>query len=99
MQKGPRAICLTKVKGHATQAMVDEGTLIAAHKEGNNGADEGADKRAVDEQQDLSNAARKYAGRQWRYKQMMVRVHLYIIHLRKATREKLEALKTSEPLR
>ena len=81
-----------KSKGHATQAMVDEGTVKAAHKEGNGGADEGVDKGAVDEQQELSSAARKYVGRQWGYKQLMARVHSYIIHLRKVTRTKLEAL-------
>ena len=73
--------------------MVDEGTVKAAHKEGNGGADEGADKGAVDEQQELSDAARKYAGRQWRYKQLMARMHLYIIYLRTVAKEKLEVLK------
>ena len=90
--KGPRAICITKVKGHATQEMVDEGTVKAAHKEGNDGADKGADKGAVEEQQELSDAARKYASRQWKYKKLMARMHLYIIHLRKATKDKIEAL-------
>ena len=93
LAKGPQAIRLTKVKGHATQMMVDEGTVEAAHKEGNDGADKGADKGAVEEQQELSSAARTYARRQWKYKKLMARVHLYIIHLRKAMKEKLEALK------
>ena len=90
--KGPRAVLLTKVKGHATAKMVEDGTVQADHKEGNDGADEGADLGATDEQQGLSDAARKYAGRQWRYKQFMIRIHAYIIHLRRTHRAKLEEI-------
>ena len=81
--------------------MVADGTVDEAHKRGNDGADERADLGATEEQQDLSDAARKYAGRQWRYKQFIPRIHLYIIHLRKAQRKKLEEiekLKTSSAL-
>ena len=55
--------------------MVEDGTVEDAHKKGNDGADVGAELGATSEQQDLSDAARKYAGRQWRYKQFMTRVH------------------------
>ena len=72
--------------------MVDEDTVKVARKEGNDGADKGAGKGAVEEQQDLSDAARKYASRQWRYKQLIARMHLYIIHLWKATKGETEAL-------
>lgn len=63
--------------------MVDEGAVEAEHKEGNDGAGEGADKGVVDEQQGLSNTARKYAGRQWRYKQLMARMHSSIYEQRR----------------
>ena len=42
LAKGPRAITLTKVKGHATQEMVDEGRVDEEQKKGNDGADDGA---------------------------------------------------------
>ena len=63
LAKGPRAINLTKVKGHAAQEMVDEGRVDEEEKKGNAGADEGANKGAEEEQQGLSTVARKYAGR------------------------------------
>ena len=65
--KGPRAITLTKDKGHATQEMIDEGRVDEEQKKGNDGADDGVNKGAEDGQQSLSNVARKYASRQWRY--------------------------------
>ena len=60
-------------------------------KKGNGGADDGANRGAEDEQQNLSTVARKYAGRQWRYKRFMAIIHAYIIYFRKAAKEKLEA--------
>ena len=41
--KGTNSIAITKVKGHATQAMVDDGTVQPEHKVGNDMADEAAD--------------------------------------------------------
>ena len=98
LSKGPKAVAMSKVKGHATKEMVDEGIVEAEHKEGNDGADGGADKGAVDEQQELSSAARRYASRQWRYKKFMVRMHLYISHLRKMHREKIKAMENRRTL-
>ena len=64
LAKGPRAITVTKAKGHATQELVDEGRIDEEHKKGNDGADDGASKGAEDEQQHRSTVARKYASRQ-----------------------------------
>lgn len=94
--KGPRAIIVTKVKGHATQEMVDEGRIDERQKKGNGGADDGANKGAGEAQQNLSTVARKYASRQWRYKRFMARMHAYIICLRKAAKKKLEPKKRQE---
>ena len=78
---------------------MDDGLVKPEHKEGNDGADEGADLGATSEQQGLSDAARKYARRQCGYKQFMTRVHAYIIHLRKTHRAKVEENeKTKNPL-
>ena len=41
--KGPGSIKITKVKGHATQAMVDEGLVRPAHKAGSDMAYEAAE--------------------------------------------------------
>ena len=96
--RGAQAVRLSKVKGHATQEMVEKGTVRETDKMGNDEADVGADEGAVGEQQELSTAARKYATRQWRYKVFMARVHQYIIHLRKAYREKMDAKENGQPI-
>ena len=72
LAKGPRAITLTKVKGHASQGMVDEGKVDEEQKKGNDGADEGANKGAEEEQQGLSTVVKNYA-------RFMARIHCYII--------------------
>ena len=41
--KGPEAVRLTKVKGHATDQMVSMGKVTKEHKEGNDAAGEAAD--------------------------------------------------------
>ena len=61
--KGLQAVTLSKVKGHATQQMVDEGEVEAKHKEGNDRADKVAEEGVVDMQLDLSTEAGKYAWR------------------------------------
>ena len=47
--KGPLSARLTKVKGHATQAMVDQGLLTATQRAGNHMVDATAEE-AVDRQ-------------------------------------------------
>ena len=41
--KGPEAVQLSKVKGHATDEMVNQGKVKKEHKEGNDASDEAAD--------------------------------------------------------
>ena len=94
--KGAWAVRLTKVKGHATQEMVDEGTVPLQQKEGNDGADGAADSGAVDMQDDLAKTTNKYAYRQWRYKKFIARVQSDIVYLRKAANDKLEKFKKQE---
>ena len=49
-QRGPKSVRIAKVKGHATQEMVDEGKVRAEDKEGNDKADEAADMGATTSQ-------------------------------------------------
>ena len=41
--RGPQTVCITKVKGHATQEMVDEGKVEEEDMRGNSMADKAAE--------------------------------------------------------
>ena len=49
-QRGPHSVWITKVKGHATKEMVEEGKVELEEKEGNDAADKAADLGAMDSQ-------------------------------------------------
>ena len=61
--KGVGTVGLTKVKGHATNEMVAEGSVQKDDKEGNDMADDAANKGAIDMQKDLADVAAAYAAR------------------------------------
>ena len=88
MAKGPRSVRVTKVKGHATDEMVNEGRVKPEDKAGNDVADKAADKGA--EQTDVIAVALGYvyAKRHRHYKIFMERVQKFIITIRKAEDEK-----------
>ena len=65
--KGPWAVTLTKVAGHATTSMVATGEVKAEHKEGNDEAGEAAERGATGEQPTLEALASSFAKRQGEY--------------------------------
>ena len=81
--KNPGAIKLTKVKGHATEEMVQKGEVAERDKECNDQADKAADKGVVDEQGPLSYMGWKYVARMKAYTRFMGRIHQFIIKVRK----------------
>ena len=65
--KGPWAVWLSKVKGHATSEQVETGEVEPADKAGNDEADEAADKGSKDEQEHLEAVAMTYSTRNKAY--------------------------------
>ena len=70
------------MKGHSTQEMVDEGKVKKEDKEGNDEADDAADKGSIGEQPRIYYLARLHSRRQKAYEDFMSKVHRYIIILR-----------------
>ena len=83
-EKGPRSVKVTKVKGHATSEMVEEGKVTKQDKEGNDISDTAAEWGA--EATDIIAAAVGfvYARRHKYYKLLMIRIQQFIIKVRKA---------------
>ena len=75
LQRGPEAQTLSKVKGHATQSQVDEGVVAAEDKEGNDWADDFANRGAGQHQVHALKLARWLQQRHACYMKFMVRVH------------------------
>ena len=65
--KKPWAVWVTKVKGHAKQEDVEDGTVREEDKAGNDKADEAADRGSRREQERLAAAAGLYSKRNTRY--------------------------------
>ena len=87
IHKTPKAIAVTKVKGHAAQEQVDDVTVTAQDKEGNEWADEAANKGARDVETPVSEMAATYSKKNGQYKAMMERIHKFIVHMKKAERQ------------
>ena len=81
-QRGPWSVTITKVKGHATQEMVDEGKVEEEEKKGNDGSDEAADLGATESQGKVAKFAGLYSWRHQLYRKMMMRVQKYIVGLK-----------------
>ena len=69
--KGTIAINLSKVKGHATQQMVDDGTVLLEDKLGNDKADEAADDGVSLFGEAIVRLGRRFALRHARYTRML----------------------------
>ena len=82
-QRGPWGITITKVKGHATHEMVEEGKVEEEEKKGNDGSDEAADIGATTSQGRVANFAGLYSWRHQMYRKLMTRIRLYIVCLKK----------------
>ena len=63
-ERGPGCTKISKVKGHATQEMVDAGEVEKQAKEGNDNADDAAEKGAVTIQKVTQQMADIYS---WRH--------------------------------
>ena len=82
-QRGPWSVTITKVKGHATQEMVDEGKVEEEEKKGNDGSDEAADLGATESQGRVATFASLYSWRHQQYRKIMTRVHKYVVGFKK----------------
>ena len=96
--KNPQAVALTKVKGHATWQMVEEETVRAVDRFGNNQSNEAADHGVVLEQPQLTKIAKFYASKHKRYKEFMKRIFAFIVFVKKADRRlRKESKKERDP--
>ena len=67
--------------------MVDEGKVLKEDKEGNDEADDAAEKRSIGEQPKNYHLARLYARRQKAFEDLIARIHTFIIKLKGAERQ------------
>ena len=96
--KTPTAVTLTKVKGHATQEMVADGSVRTEDKKGNDEADDAAEKGSTGEQPRIYHLAKMYSRRQGAYVKLMDRIHRFIINLKTAERQmRAEEAKKKDP--
>ena len=93
LHKSPKAIKLTKVKGHATKDMVEAGEVREPDRRGNDEADAAAGRGSKDAQPQLQALAGIYNYRHKLYKKFMDRVHRFIVEVRKVEREKRQRMK------
>ena len=81
-QRGPHSVTLTKVKGHATEDMVNEGKVKLSEKQGNDKADIAADLGATSSQAKVQAFGPLYCQRQKNYRALMCRVQNDIVGLK-----------------
>ena len=91
-ERGPGCTSISKVKGHATQEMVEEGKVQKEDKKGNDQADTGADRGAVTMQKVTQKLADLYSWRHGCSRNLMIRIQKIIVclsnHDRKLRRKK-----------
>ena len=90
LQRGHAAQTLSKAEGHATAQHVDEGLVRACDKEGNDWADELANKGAFQHEPYVVKLATWLQARQSACAQFMTRVHGVIIAVMQAERKERE---------
>ena len=78
---------LTKVKGHATDEQVQEGTVPEEQKIGNDFSDEAAGKGSKDEQEELVAVAALYGRRNVKYRECINRVQRLLANVEKDEKE------------
>ena len=81
--KGPQAVRLTKVKGHATDAMVAQGKVKEEHKVGNDFSDEAADIGVEQHGGDFLEASTLFAAKQKEYGTFIKDIHKLILAISK----------------
>ena len=77
--KGADAVKLTKVKGHATDEMVNQGKVKADHKEGNDASDEAADIGVEQHGNGLLELSIFFAAKQTSYGGVMLEVAKFVL--------------------
>ena len=91
-------MCITKVKGHATAEMVQEGKVDEADKAGNEGADAAADLGAMESQMQTYKFGDMYCRRHKAYRKLLYRVQWFIESLKKEERRlKVDKDKAEDP--
>ena len=86
-RKGPERIKTVKVKGHATEEMVEKGVVRRVDKKGNDKADEAAGRGSHGEQRRLHALTTLYAERHQAYRIFMGRVQKFLVHMQKAEKD------------
>ena len=100
IQKGTGNLKASKVKGHATEEMVEQGKVRRIDKEGNDISDEGADRGAERTNIKVVASGYVFSKRHKFYKILMQRILWFIIKIRKAEKAKRERKeKKDEPFR
>ena len=82
-QRGPKSAKITKVKGHATEEMVQQGKVKAEEKRGNDHVDEAADAGATKSQGRLKIFGELYSRRHECYRKLMAQVQTFVVELKK----------------
>ena len=82
-RRGPESVTISKVKGHATDEMVEEGRVRLQDKRGNDNADSAADKGATSSQKKVHRHGAMYSTRHLEYRTLMCRIHNYIVGSRR----------------
>jgi len=82
-QRGPSSAIITKVKGHATEEMVQQGKVKEEEKRGNDWADTAADEGATNSQGRLQYFGELYSWRHMCYRKLMARMQKFIVELKK----------------
>ncbi len=77
--KGPTTIRISEVKGHATEADIEEGKVSKQHKEGNDKADLAAKKGIQKHGDDVVKLAGWFANRHRRYISLIKDIHSHLI--------------------
>ena len=86
-ERGPGCTIISKVKGHATQEMIDEGKVQKEDNKGNGQADIGVDRGAVTMQKVTQKLADLYSWRHGGYRNLMIRIQKYIVGLKNHDRK------------
>ena len=97
-QRGPHTVNITKVKGHATKEMVDQGEVQEKDKQGNDAADVAADFGAIEAQIRVHAMGSIYCSKHKDYRTFMCRVQRFVTGKKKEERLlKQEAEKEKDP--
>ena len=96
--RGPHSVDARKVKGHATEAMVEQGSVRPIDKKGNDNADVAANKGYHQEQRRLVSLTDLFAERQELYRKIMGRIQRFLIAMKLAEKEaREEKIKIDNP--